>query len=108
RGRTQVKRVFDEVTSCNPIVAWAHDYPDSGLPQRSITTVYQSLPKVLKGKSPEISLAVNLELIKILAKLCDKGEFPRKRSGTRGKNKPLMIGEVGIVDGSLVVAPVQQ
>lgn len=52
-------------------------------------------------------MAANIELIRQLAEIHNQREWPRKRGGGR-KGEALLVGEIGIVDGTLVPAPVQQ
>lgn len=103
RGRPEIARSHNQLTGNRPALAWAHDYPTDVARK----TLYESLHNLLRQKDPDVLVAANIDLIRQLAEIHNQREWPRKRGGRR-KGEALLVGEIGIVDGTLVPAPVQQ
>lgn len=104
RERPEFAGTYATFMESRPLRAWAHDYPDTSLKRPS---AYQSFDKMLvRQAEPGVVVAVCVEAIKRLADLHNPFEGPRKRK--RKKGEPLLVGEIGIVDGTMIPAHVQQ
>ena len=97
QGRPEVSRVRYALEGNTPLLNWAHGYPGK-LPGKS--QLYDALHSMLRSTllSADALVAVNIELIKRLAKLKDADGTPRH---------PL-VGRHLAVDGTLIPAAVQQ
>jgi hypothetical protein len=88
-----------------PLRSWAHGYPQLG---KARVTTYQNVQKMLtRHGEASMVLPLNVMMIRELSKIHDAGaSWPRSRG--RKKGERILVGEIGIVDGTQIAAPVQQ
>ncbi len=106
RERPEISSTYSSLAKeSRPLRAWAHDYP-SVVKARS--TTYETVRKMLTRQGDSgVVLSLNVMMIRELAKLYDAdAQWPRSRG--RKKGERILIGEIGIIDGTRVAAPVHQ
>jgi hypothetical protein len=106
RERPEIAATYASLAKeSRPLRAWAHGYP-SVVKARS--TTYETVRKMLTRQGDaDVVLSLNVMMIRELSKLHDAGtEWPRSRG--RKKGERILIGEIGIIDGTRVAAPVHQ
>lgn len=106
RERPEIASTYASLTKeSRPLRAWAHDYPD--VVARS--TTYETVQKMFarRGEASAVVLPLNTMMLRELSRIHDADiTFPRKRG--RKKGERILIGEIGIIDGTRVAAPVSQ
>lgn len=106
RERPEIASTYTSLAEeSRPLRSWAHDYPQLG---KARVTTYQNVQKMItRHGEASVVLPLNVMMIRELSKIHDAGaSWPRSRG--RKKGERILVGEIGIVDGTQIAAPVQQ
>jgi hypothetical protein len=107
RERPEIAATYRSLVEENrPLRSWAHDYPGV---EKARSTTYETVRNVVTrhGEANVVVLPLNIMMLRDLSRIHDAGAaWPRSRG--RKKGERIMVGEIGIIDGTQIAAPVPQ